>query len=532
MDAAVAFEREIQVPFCPESTLSGIGYKDFIPAVWYKRCFDLTEAQIANQTILLHIGACDYFTEVWLNGKYVGSHMGGYASFSFDITEAARAGENVLAIYAEDDTRDPMVPSGKQCHEYRSFGCHYTRTTGIWQTVWLEILPKTHIRSVKFYPDAKEGTAALFASFTGKADFEAQVFYQGKEVGRVSAADCSGTGIFTLKPSELHLWEPGHGRLYDVVMRFGADEVRSYFGIRDIELSGRRFMLNGKSLFQRLVLDQGFYPEGIYTAKDDAELKQDIELSMRAGFQGARLHEKVFEPRFLYHCDRMGYLVWGEYPNWGLDHSKKEAVYAILPEWTEIVERDFNHPSVIGWCPFNETGDCGDPAGRQQDELIRLVYRQTKALDPTRPCIDTSGFVHVETDIFDVHDYEQDPAVFAKHYDSLKDTGGFADAFGSRQKYDGEKPVFLSEYGGTGLRLRKDSWSYGNAAADDTEFLARYRGLTEALLQNPEICGMCYTQLYDVEQEQNGLYTYDRKPKTDIAAICAVNQQKAAIEEL
>ena len=164
--------------------------------------------------------------------------------------------------------------------------------------------------------------------------------------------------------------------------------------------------------------------------------------------------------------------------------------------------------------------------------MIRLVYRQTKALDPTRPCIDTSGFVHVETDIFDVHDYEQDPAVFAKHYDSLKDTGGFADAFGSRQKYDGEKPVFLSEYGGTGLRLRKDSWSYGNAAADDTEFLARYRGLTEALLQNPEICGMCYTQLYDVEQEQNGLYTYDRKPKTDIAAICAVNQQKAAIEEL
>ncbi len=523
----------IRVPFCPESKLSGVGYKDFMPAVWYKKSFALTAEQMQGNIVNLRIGACDYQTEVWINGAFAGRHKGGYSSFAFDITRLLRPGENTVAIYAEDDTRDPMIPSGKQSQEYHSFGCCYTRTTGLWQTVWLEFAPDdARIESVRFYPDVRQGTVTLAAQFAGTGDFTAEILYNGKPAGGISCPACAGRRLFTVPLQDIHLWEPGHGRLYDIVMRFGRDEVHSYFGLREVSLRGRKFLLNGKSVFQRLVLDQGFYPDGIYTAPDDASLIRDIEISMQAGFNGARLHEKVFEPRFLYHCDRMGYLVWGEYPNWGLDHSRKEAIYSILPEWTEIIERDFNHPAIIGWCPFNETWDCGTPLSRQQDDLIRMVYRQTKAMDPTRPCIDTSGVSHVETDIHDVHDYDQNPQTFAARYAAIGETGKFEEPhYADRQKYDGAKPVFISEYGGTGLSLEEGSWSYGSAAKNRAEFNERYRGLTRALLDNPEICGLCYTQLYDVEQEQNGLYTYDRKPKTDIAEIYKINTQKAAIEE-
>lgn len=522
----------ICVPFCPESRLSGVEYKDFMSAVWYKRHFTLTEEQIRGKRVTLHIGACDYFTEVWINESCAGRHRGGYSSFSFDITELVEKGDNIIAVCAEDDTRDPMLPSGKQSHEYDSFGCYYTRTTGIWQTVWIEFAPETRIEKVRFYPDICQETVTLAVHLNGTADFTARILYEGKPAGEIYCPACSGRRLFTVKLEELHLWEPGHGRLYEIEMCFGADKVRSYFGMREVAVRGRKFLLNGKPIFQRLVLDQGFYPDGIYTAPDDTALKRDIELSLQAGFNGARLHEKVFEPRFLYYCDKMGYLVWGEYPNWGLDHSRKEAVYSILPEWTEILERDFNHPAIIGWCPFNETWDCGTPVSRQQDDLLRMVYRQTKAIDPTRPCIDTSGVSHVETDLYDVHDYDQNPETFAARYATIEETGKFVEPhYGDRQSYDGMKPVFISEYGGTGLALEGGSWSYGSAAGTSAEFIERYRGLTRAILENPAICGMCYTQLYDVEQEQNGLYTYDRKPKTDIAAICAINTEKAAIEE-
>ena len=270
----------ICVPFCPESRLSGIEYKDFIPAVWYKRRFRLTEEQTKGTRVRLQIGACDYFTEVWINGVSAGRHRGGYSSFSFDITDMIRTGENTIAIYAEDDTRDPMIPSGKQSHEYASFGCFYTRTTGIWQTVWLEFAPEAQIRSFRFYPDIRTGTVSLAVQFNGTEDFTAEISYQGKPVGEVVCPSCGGFRIFPVPLQEIHLWEPGCGRLYDITMRFGRDEVQSYFGLREIALSGRKLLLNGKSVFQRLVLDQGFYPDGIYTAPDDAALKRDIELSM------------------------------------------------------------------------------------------------------------------------------------------------------------------------------------------------------------------------------------------------------------
>ena len=358
-------------------------------------------------------------------------------------------------------------------------------------------------------------------------------------------------GFFTaqLDLSETHLWEPGKGGLYTLLLTFGEDRVKSYFGLRTAKFQGRKFLLNGKSLFQRFVLDQGFYPDGIYTAPTEEDLVKDIQLSFAAGFNGARLHEKVFEARFLYHCDRLGYLVWGEYPNWGLDHAHPLSTETYLNQWSEAVERDFNHPAIIGWCPFNETW--GYREEREKNALLTSLYKLTKRLDPTRPCIDSSGNYRVLSEVYDIHDYDQDTQSFQARWDGLTDrireTGGVIpeeDPFFNsapegpsgrapffNQPYDNQ-PIFVSEYGG--IRWPDDTvegWGYGNAPATPEEFFARYKGLTEALLNNPEIFGFCYTQLYDVEQEVNGLYTYGRAQKFDIGLIQKINQQKAAIED-
>ena len=523
------WSRKINVPFCPESKLSGIEYTDFIAAVWYRKSVTVTEAQLEGR-VLIHFGAVDYETYLYVNGEEAGYHKGGYTSFTFDITEFLTAGENVIAVNARDDVRDPLVPRGKQSELYNSHGCDYTRTTGIWQTVWLEFVPKAYVKSFKLFPDTVNATLGISAVVEGEGAFKAEAFYDGRLVGsfeKTAAGFVSGD----IKLSETHLWEVGCGRLYDLRITFGDDEISSYFGLRDIRIDGYKVLINGKSVFQRLVLDQGFYADGIYTAPSDEALEKDIRLSLAVGFNGARLHQKVFEPRFLYHCDRLGYIVWGEFGNWGLDYSRDGALEAMLPQWCESVARDFNHPAIVGWCPFNETWD--RDGRKQNDELLRIVYRVTKQLDETRPCIDTSGNFHVETDIFDVHDYEQKVEIFKGNYDRLMTEGVLFEHFPDRQEYDGKKPAFVSEYGGIqwSLGSRGDAWGYGNAPKSEQEFIDRYKGLTDALLDNERMFGFCYTQLYDIEQEQNGLYYYDRSPKFDPEIFRRINSRKAAIED-
>lgn len=525
-----ALDTTITVPFCPESVLSGVHYTDFIPAVWYARAFTLTPEELSGR-VLLHFGAVDYEAHVFVNGEPAGTHRGGYTSFCFDITDLCRAGENRLSVYAEDDNRSGKQPRGKQCESFDSQGCDYTRTTGIWQTVWLEFVPETYIQSVQYYPNITEGTLFVQAKLCGAGTFMVQASFEGRPCGEASTRAENGFAAVTLPLSELHLWDVGQGNLYDLTLTFGSDSVKSYAGMREVRIEGRRVLLNGRPVFQRLVLDQGFYPDGIYTAPDESALVRDIELSLAAGFNGARLHQKVFEPRFLYHCDRLGYLAWGEMANWGLDYSDPAALEAFLGEWLDAVDRDFNHPSIVGWCPFNETWD--REGRRQLDSLLAMVYRVTKQLDPTRPCIDTSGNFHVVTDIYDVHDYEQDPASFAAHYEAFRTGGAFYDAQAARQQYDGKKPMFVSEYGGIKWNPQGDvdkAWGYGDGPATEEAFIERYRGLTEALLSNPNMFGFCYTQLYDVEQETNGLYTYSREPKFDMAVFHAINTQPAACE--
>lgn len=521
---------KIIVPFCPESRLSGVENTDFSNCVWYRRDIEISESNL-NGRVILHFGAVDYDAAVYINGEEAMHHKGGYVSFSGDITRFLRVGKNSIAVEARDDVRNPLVPRGKQSERLHSHDCDYTRTTGIWQTVWVEFVPESYIKSIKLFPNPTDSSVAFSCELCGSGELGIDVLYDGKIVGICDCQSSAGCVSGEIKLLEKHLWEVGCGRLYDLVITFGGDTVKSYFGLRDIRLDGFKYLINSKSVFQRLVLDQGFYRDGIYTAPDESDLIKDIEISLAAGFNGARLHQKVFEQRFLYHCDRMGYLVWGEYPNWGLDYSAPDAIYGILSEWCEEVERDFNHPSIIGWCPFNETWDYD---GRQQrDELIETVYKITKRLDSTRPCIDTSGNFHVMSDIFDVHDYEQDPKIFKENYDKLVSDGTLFDRHDSRQKYAGE-PTFVSEYGGIKWVVGEqdeNAWGYGNAPRTENEFIERYRGLTEALLGNELMFGFCYTQLYDIEQEQNGLYTYDREPKFDMTVFHGINSAKAAIEE-
>ena len=525
---------KIKVPFCIESELSGIQYKDFLNMVWYKKSVDIKKT---NDRIFLCFGAADHLTTVLVNGKLAGRHKGGYTSFRFDITDICVDGKNEIFVLCEDNVKHPFVIRGKQSEWKKSHACDYTRTTGIWQSVYHEYVPVNHIEKFKIYPDHKNSLVTINFNLKGKDNLICEAFYDGKSVGKAEIKDACGNEVVQIKLDETHLWEVGNGRLYDLNITYGEDKVYTYFGLRNVRLDGYKFLINEKSVFQRLVLDQGFYKKGIYTAPSDNDLINDIKISMDLGFNGARLHQKVFDPKFLYYADQMGYLVWGEYANWGLDYSNPMSVDVFLNEWKEAVERDFNHPALIGWCPFNETWDY--KKRKQYDPLLATVYDYTKAVDSTRPCIDTSGNYHVKTDIYDLHDYSYDVDFFKKNYDRfmtenylyehvLVDNPG-------RQTYRGE-PVFISEYGG--IKWVSDesikSWGYGEDVKTPEEFAQRYVGLTDVIMSNYKMFGFCYTQLYDIEQEQNGLYTYDREKKFDdkiYDKIIAVNTQIAAIEK-
>ena len=532
----------ITVPFSPESVLSGVGYTDFINAVWYRRDIDIP-AEWQGKRVIFHIDACDYATTLYVNGREVGKHRGGYTSFQFDITDYLREDGNYVTVYAEDDIRSEKQVSGKQSHVLYSKGCHYTRTTGIWQTVWMEAVEPAYTKSYKAFANISAPSVTLEvmtseASVGGTLRVKAS--YRGKPMGEATADIVSLSTSVTVSLAEKHLWEVGCGRLYDLTFEVEKDGkidvMEGYFGLREVALTRKNgLQINGKTVFGRFVLDQGFYPDGIITAPSDDALVFDIKASMDCGFNGARLHQKVFEPRFLYHADRMGYMVWDELGNWGLDTTIADNIYHILPEWLEEVERDFSHPSVIGWCPTNETWDSH---GRQQcNALLDMIYDVTKALDKTRPVITSSGSYPTErTDVHDVHDYEQDPEKFRAYYAKIKEgivNDQLMRANPKRQISKTHLPIFVSEYGGIKWVVGEDpaAWGYGKAVKSEEEFFARLEGLTDALLDNEDIFAYCYTQLTDVEQEQNGVLTYDRQFKFPAERYAAIFGKKAAIEE-
>ncbi len=531
---------EIEVPFAPESVLSGINRTDFINDCEYTRTFT-AEKPSGGERLFIRFGAVNYEATVFINGKRVGVHRGGYTPFGFDISKAVESGENEIRVLVHNDVTE-NIPTGKQSAKRESFGCFYTRVTGIWQPVWLERTPENYVKSLRFFPDIGKGSVGVEIVGEGEGDAEITVTYDGKPAGEAKGY-VKYRKRFEIALGEKHLWEIGNGRLYDVTVRYCGDEVKSYFGLREVRYDGMKFLLNGVSVFQRLSLDQGYYPDGLYTAPDDESMIRDVELGLRLGFNGARLHQKVFDPRFLYHCDKAGYMVWGEFPSWGVDYENLEALGTVAGEWTEAVERDFNHPSIVTWCPLNETWESLiDPRKVRDVRFVDAIYALTKALDETRPCVDVSGGFHGhKTDLYDFHDY-LDPETLEKHLKALDEKDelimdkvyapDFADEDGLR--YEKGLPLNASEYGGVSYATSSENgWGYRRCGGEQ-EYVDGYVRLTSLLLKAKKLSGFCYTQLYDVEQEQNGLYTYDRKSKFSETAerqIRECNMQKAAIED-
>lgn len=523
------FPDRITVPFCRESRLSGLARTGFVKNVGYRRSFELPP-EWRGERVLLHVGACDWRTTVWVNGRPVGFHEGGNAPVVCEVTDALHAGANELRVHAFDDALGGLQQLGKQARTEQSEGIFYTRTTGIWQSVWLERVGRTYVKRLGIR--AHELGASVEVVLDGAADgmvVEVEARANGKVQAVAVAPARSGVAV-DLFPIEPQLWSVEDPHLYDLAVRLRraedmsiVDEVASYFGLCTREVAGTRFLVNGKPVFQRLVLDQGFYLDGVWTAPSDEALKRDIELSKAAGFNGARLHQKVFEPRFHYWADKLGYLTWGEGPSYGADYRNPGVDRVVLAEWAEIVQRDQNHPSLVGWCPFNETGP---ESGPLQNSVVAL----TRALDPTRPVLDTSGYVHSDPgrDVDDVHDYDQDPASFRARYAAL---GGLGELPGRYRGPALDRPFFVSEFGGIGwIPAGEDGWGYGNMPKNLEEWHQRYEGLTAALQDNPAMFGFCYTQLTDVEQEKNGIFRYDRAAKFDLARVREATAREAACE--
>jgi beta-galactosidase/beta-glucuronidase len=551
---SVGFDGRITVPFAPESELSGVGHKEFIPSIWYQREITVPQAW-EGKDILLNFGAVYYVSEIYVDGKFVDRHHGGSDSFTVDITKFVKPGStHSLVVCASSDLRARMQSAGKQSLRHGPFECMYTRTTGIWQTVWMEAVAPTGIQRVKYVTDIDRNTVSM--EFTMRRNATGNVLtvnvLDGKKVVATDTAPVASGSIVSLPVKKAKLWSPENPFLYDVqfILKDAAgnviDEVSSYFGMRKIHTEGNKIYLNNKPYYQRLVLDQGFYPDGIWTAPSDEALKRDIELSMAAGFNGARLHQKVFEERFYYWADKLGYLTWGEAPSWGLDANNVEAARNFLMEWRNLVVRDINHPSLVTWTPFNEEFW---PDQTQYPRFIKDIYTLTKQLDPSRPINCVSGGIHILTDIWTEHHYEQDPErlkdiiyndgrMFVRKPDIQERQRGnvgfnrpvLSDPY-TFPTYEGDIPYILDEFGGikcieaNPAKDGSDSWGYGNSAKTKEDFYKRLEAQVRVLIEmSDKMWGFCYTQLTDVEQEQNGIYYYDRGAKYDMERVRAIFQ--------
>ena len=537
--AGDGFDRQITVPFCPESRLSGIGHTDFMESVWYRRTISLPADWVGHRT-LLHFGAVDWSAHVYLDGRLIGEHFGGSTRFHFDITDHVTPGrDHTLVVHARDHQRAGTQPAGKQSAQPESFGCYYTRTTGIWQPVWLERTGASYLRDARIVPDLDAGRFLItpeVARSTGALQFRVIASTADGAAGEATGPVLPGAPL-SLSLVEPRPWSPEDPHLYDLTLQLLAadgtilDEVASYAGLRSVTVGGDELLLNGKPRFLRLVLDQGFYPDGIWTAPSDDDLRRDIELSMAMGFNGARLHQKVFEPRWHYWADRLGYLTWGEAASWGFDVNGAAGARNFLTEWQDIVRQCRNHPSIIAWTPHTETdhrhGRDDQPMTEAHRRLVRDSATLTRHLDPTRPVNDSSGWVHQDTDLWTSHCYDQDPTALRTRLAPHPDV--YRNAPAKEPAYAGQ-PYYLDEFGGAawspdtdfasrgthdgrGFNAISEPWGYGEAPQSSEEFVARVTAQVDAVLSIPHMRGYCYTQLTDVEQEQNGLLTYQREPK-------------------
>lgn len=557
------YSHRITVPFCPESTASGLGgdeFQDYMRAVWYRRRF-VIPAEWSGQRVIAWIQACDQDATVWVNGVEAGRHHGGFTPFGIDITRwgARPGGEVTLVVRARDDPT-ASAARGKQVREFAPRGCYYPRTTGIWQSVWIEPVPACALDRPRLTPDLANGTVRLEQRLSGdRSGLRVRATLLDREGTTVardqSRADCDMTVHLDLPipRRERHLWSPSDPYLYSVVIELidsrgrVIDRCRSATGLRGITIEGPAILINGRPFYQRLILDQGYFPGGLLTAPTARDLERDIDLAQQAGFVGARLHQRVPEEITLDFADRKGYLVWLEFPDWGTEGTGTPAEphrpdISFVTQWLEAVTVAYSHPAVVGLCGLNEFSG---PARLDRHDIVdattHAMVAAARALDRTRPVIDASGWAHrvEDIDVWDSHDYEQDAERFARHHADVG--GGSPFVNGPRDgswsvPYSGQ-PYLVSEWGGIGLGPASTEpgapgqvWAYGRSATSLDEWHRRYEMLSDALKANAAITGDCYCQLTSLFDEDNGIYTFERLPRVDIERLRAANQRPAAIE--
>ncbi len=558
--------RTIKVPYCFESQLSGIGEVSFHPWLWYRRQFTVPP-EWKGQRVLLNFGAVDYRAMIWVNGQMAGSHEGGQTPIRFDITPYLKSAANTVTVRVEDMPTDRSIPRGKQYWEPKSRSIFYTRTSGIWQPVWLEAAGDSYLESVKIAPSLDGAVRFEAAIARPQNDLELRVSVRASAPATAAnrpagsrapspagtelqlGADITSATVRAAGPraalgivvADPRLWTPRSPNLYDVTLelRRGAtllDRVQSYFGFRAVGVEDGRVTLNHNPIYLKLVLDQGYWPESVMTPPTDEAIQRDIRLAKDMGFNGARKHQKIEDPRYLYWADRLGFLVSGEMPNAYV--YTEQYVSRFTREWMEAIARDRNHPSIVIWAPLNESWGVPNLRDVRQQAHLQALYWLTRSLDDSRPVIDNEGWQHTETtDLFAVHDYARTGDDLLERYKSLGTArtvspGTTIPSAGTPvlipgYRYNGS-PMYLSEFGGIafippGHQVPGDAWGYAGVEKTPEAALERLRGLYAAIARMPAFAGVCYTQLTDVEQEVNGLLTNDRKPKFDVKAVREIN---------
>ena len=523
----LSWDRTIRVPFCYESELSGIGSDAPSRSVWYRRSFAVTEEE-CSATVLLHFGAVDYRARVWVNGQYVGTHEGGFTPFAFEVQQYLHKGENTLVVKAED-SYSRELPRGKQMCGRRPCSCFYRNTTGIWQSVWLEFTGCDYITDIRITPDLDRNRADFVIRTNGEhpSEIALTIRKEAQVIGTMTVACesknicCSfgfqENGVFSV---ENLYWTPEKPNLIDVEVTLihdgkKCDTVNTYFGMRKIHVCGEEIYLNNSPLYQRLVLDQGYWPEGLMTAPSDEAIRRDVEMAKELGFNGARKHQKIEDPRYYYWADKLGLLVWGEMPS-NYDFTP-EGQRMLLSELQAFVRRDYNHPCIVTWIPFNESWGVHEIAGdSRQKSFVKAVYHLLRSLDESRLVGSNDGWEQLElTDFCGIHDYDISPENFATRYMDIEKTMrgsvNFKPIYAAGEQYNGV-PVLITEMGGVKL-VNDDGWGYNQAMSDEEGMLRYLRSVMRAVRSHRQIRGFCYTQLTDVQQETNGLLDAARKPK-------------------
>ncbi len=541
--ASVEWNDSILVPFSPETPASGVSATGFYRVVWYRRSFTQPALQ-TGQHLILHFGAVDYNATVWVNGVQVCSHEGGYTPFQADITRALRSGETQeIVVRAEDDPSDLAKPRGKQDWKLEPHSIWYPRTTGIWQTVWLEVVPESYIDVIRWTSNLERWEIGLEAHIAGPSADQLRLLVRLRVEDQVLAED-----TYSIMSREVHrrialsdpgiddyrnelLWSPSSPTIIDVELELQAadghaiDRVWSYTAFRAISIQGDRFILNGRPLTLRLVLDQGYWPESGLTAPSDDAFLEDVLLVKKLGFNGVRKHQKIENPRYLYWADRMGLLVWEEMPS--AYRYTNSSIERVTREWIEVLNRDSSHPCIVAWVPFNESWGVPDlPDSAAQQNYVQAIYHLTKTFDPTRPVVGNDGWENVATDIIGIHDYDDQPERIGKRYglDEIESRLFKRERPGGRmllvhEKMAAAQPIVLTEFGGIALSERRDgAWGYSRSDTP-AELLRRYCALLATVRALPALAGFCYTQFTDTYQEVNGLLFADRTPKAPLEQI-------------